>query len=1003
LFQKLNRVSHNIILIEFWGVRSSRKGVSRILFLLLLIGLFGLALDVRSVSAQGETVYINSDGSVSPFSAPISTVDNVTYKFTGNINYPTYSGVVVERNNIVILGNWHTVQGNQEGDGLSLTDVNNVTIENVNIKDFTEGIYLVDSNNNVINRNNAAENTADGILLWASSDNTVSGNLATGNGFEGIWLLSSSGNVISSNSATANGANGIWLDSASNNNIVSGNTVTGNSQYGIALESSSDNVLSGNVIENNEYNFGVFVGLGPALSDFMNSVDTSNLVNGKPVYYLTSESNLVITPANYPDIGYLAFVNCTNMTAQGFTLTNNGQGILLAFTNDSRITNNKVANNDEEGIELYSSLNNTVSGNTATANGFEGISLDSSSNYNTINGNSITANSYGIVLQSSSYNSAYHNSLIGNVVQASADSASIGNAWDNGYPSGGNYWSDYFGTDLYSGPYQNVTGSDGIGDTPYVIDWRNMDHYPLMKPYLLSVNVWPASVTIDFGLSQSFNSTTSDGTSPYSYQWYLNGTAWSGATSPTWTFTPSSTGNYQVTLNVTDSLGLTAQSNIASVTINQPPNAAISPTLVVIDAGQSQTFNSTVSGGTPPYSYQWFLNGTAVSGATSTTGKFTPASAGSYTVYLNVTDSANATAISNNAIVTVNMPLSTSMAPNSATVDMGQSQNFTSSVSGGTSPFTYQWYLNGSAVQGATAFTWTFSPNSTGFYNVYLNVTDSVGYVAGSNVASITINPQLSVNVLPNLVVMDVGQSQTFNSTVSGGTGSYSYQWYLDGSPVPGATNANWTYTPSTTGFHTIYVNVTDSLGAQAMSNTVNVTVNIHDVAVTSVKPLDVPSDSSGLLKTVIGRGYCLDVNVTVADLGNYTETFNVTVYANTTYITSQNITLSSGASTTLALTWNTTGFAYGNYTTSAYAWPVTNETNTANNNCTGCMMKVSIPGDINGDFKVDLSDLVLLSKAYNSGPGDARWNPNADFKGEDWVGLSDLIIMAKHYNQSVP
>ncbi len=57
------------------------------------------------------------------------------------------------------------------------------------------------------------------------------------------------------------------------------------------------------------------------------------------------------------------------------------------------------------------------------------------------------------------------------------------NAWDIGYPSGGNYWSDYNGSDLLSGPYQNETGGDGIGDTPYVIDVNNMDKYPLMEPW----------------------------------------------------------------------------------------------------------------------------------------------------------------------------------------------------------------------------------------------------------------------------------------------------------------------------------------------------------------------------------------------------------------------------------------------------------------------------------------------------------------------------------------
>ena len=55
------------------------------------------------------------------------------------------------------------------------------------------------------------------------------------------------------------------------------------------------------------------------------------------------------------------------------------------------------------------------------------------------------------------------------------------NIWDDDYPSGGNYWSDYTGVDEYSGPYQNETGSDGIGDTPYVIDENNQDNYPFMS------------------------------------------------------------------------------------------------------------------------------------------------------------------------------------------------------------------------------------------------------------------------------------------------------------------------------------------------------------------------------------------------------------------------------------------------------------------------------------------------------------------------------------------
>ena len=97
---------------------------------------------------------------------------------------------------------------------------------------------------------------------------------------------------------------------------------------------------------------------------------------------------------------------------------------------------------------------------------------------------------------------------------------------------------------------------------------------------------------------------------------------------------------------------------------------------------------------------------------------------------------------------------------------------------------------------------------------------------------------------------------------------------------------------------------------------------HIHDIAVTNV----VPS------KTVVGQGYSLNINVTAANQGDYAETFNVTVYANTTSIATQTVTLESGDSTTITFTWNTSGFAKGNYTISAYAQPVSGETDTADN-----------------------------------------------------------------------
>jgi hypothetical protein len=89
------------------------------------------------------------------------------------------------------------------------------------------------------------------------------------------------------------------------------------------------------------------------------------------------------------------------------------------------------------------------------------------------------------------------------------------------------------------------------------------------------------------------------------------------------------------------------------------------------------------------------------------------------------------------------VPLSASISPSSTIMDVGQQQLFTSNVTGGTSSYTYQWYLNGAAVSGATGASWTFTPPSAGSYTVYVKVTDSVGMQATSNIASVQTRTQI--------------------------------------------------------------------------------------------------------------------------------------------------------------------------------------------------------------------------------------------------------------------
>jgi hypothetical protein len=345
-----------------------------------------------------------------------------------------------------------------------------------------------------------------------------------------------------------------------------------------------------------------------------------------------------------------------------------------------------------------------------------------------------------------------------------------------------------------------------------------------------SVSISPTSANIVLGGSQQFNSTVTGGTPPNSYQWVLNGTAVSGATSSTWVFTPAQTGHFNVYVNVTDSLSNKAQSNIVTnILVYSPLSVAINPTSANITLGGSQTFTSALSGGVPPTSYQWYLNGSAVSGATSATWKFTPASVGHYNIYVNTTDSLNNKALSNTATAFVSSLVAT-ISPTSANIAVGQSQQFTSTVTGGSTPYTYQWYLNGTQVTGATSSTWNLTGTSVGTFIVYLNVTDNNAITAQSNNATVKVT--ISVVISPAHVQLYYGQSQTFSSTVAGGTAPYTYQWVLNGTAVPGANTATWMFTPTANGNYNVYLNVTDSLNNKAQSNT------ITDISVYSVNLL---------------------------------------------------------------------------------------------------------------------------------------------------------------------
>jgi len=215
----------------------------------------------------------------------------------------------------------------------------------------------------------------------------------------------------------------------------------------------------------------------------------NNTVNNKPLVYFEDKSDIVIQNA-----GQVILVNSSNITLEGFNLSNTSIGIELWNTSDCKIINNTASNNPY-GIYLHSSSNNTLSGNTASnnnggiylyyssnnnmlsgntaSNNYDGIELFSSCNNNTLIGNTASNNHFdGIKIIISSNNILYHNNLVNNT-EYNARDYNGSNQWDS--DSEGNYYSDYTGTD---------SDGDGIGDTPYPIPGGiSEDRYPLMAPY----------------------------------------------------------------------------------------------------------------------------------------------------------------------------------------------------------------------------------------------------------------------------------------------------------------------------------------------------------------------------------------------------------------------------------------------------------------------------------------------------------------------------------------
>jgi hypothetical protein len=304
-----------------------------------------------------------------------------------------------------------------------------------------------------------------------------------------------------------------------------------------------------------------------------------------------------------------------------------------------------------------------------------------------------------------------------------------------------------------------------------------------------SITLQPQSRTNVVGTFASF-STAASGTTPYSYQWQLNGQDIPGATSPTLTLNSvqaSDAGNYTVV--VTNPAG-SVVSATAILTVWVPPGIAVQPQSRTNLITTIATF-SVIPSGTTPFGYQWFFNGNIIAGATNAVlvlPNLQLPNAGNYSVF--VTNVAGSV-LSSPATLTVWVPPIITAQPQSRTNIVGTTGTFSASADG-TAPLNYQWQFNGVDLLGATSTTLTLQNIQASDAGAYAIVaTNQAGSIVSVG-AILTVWVPPSITIPPQSQTNAAGTSATFSVTASGTT-PFSYQWQFNGTNIAAATNANFT------------------------------------------------------------------------------------------------------------------------------------------------------------------------------------------------------------------
>jgi hypothetical protein len=244
---------------------------------------------------------------------------------------------------------------------------------------------------------------------------------------------------------------------------------------------------------------GAVTGLSVARVDFDGVADDAVLVTdssdiavnsstflgvGSTGVFVSDSAELLAENDSLPDDGYAFFLTSDNevTVASSNALDDSDGGLAAAMITGFVATGDNFsadAANDVTAFAVSDLDAGVVSGCTFDGD-FEGLSLESSDL--TVVGNSFDGDNASIAFDASSGGLVYHNDFVDDTRWVLEGAPSV--AWNAAYPVGGNYWSNYTGSDRFHGPGQNVPGPDGIGDTPFVLNASEVDEYPLMTPWV---------------------------------------------------------------------------------------------------------------------------------------------------------------------------------------------------------------------------------------------------------------------------------------------------------------------------------------------------------------------------------------------------------------------------------------------------------------------------------------------------------------------------------------